>query len=199
MSMQLLSDNELVKLYMNGNEESLSVLVKRHKRRIFSYIYLITRNKALTEDVFQETFFKVIQTLKRQQYNEEGKFLPWILRIAKNLIIDHFRKAKKMPSISTVINDEGEETSIFDIIPDNVDNGRDTEETKQFKDSIRAIVNDLPQDQKEVVIMRTYYDMSFKEIAEITNVSINTSLGRMRYALINLKKMMEEKNIEIYI
>lgn len=199
MSMQLLSDNELVKLYMNGNEESLSVLVKRHKRRIFSYIYLITRNKALTEDVFQETFFKVIQTLKKQQYNEEGKFLPWILRIAKNLIIDHFRKVKKMPSISTIINDEGEETSIFDIIPDNTDNGKDAEETKRFKESIRSIVNDLPQDQKEVVIMRTYYDMSFKEIAEITNVSINTSLGRMRYALINLKKMLEEKNIEIYI
>ncbi len=199
MSMQLLSDNELVKLYMNGNEESLSILVKRHKRRIFSYIYLITRNKSLTEDVFQETFFKVIQTLKRKQYNEEGKFLPWILRIAKNLIIDYFRKVKKMPSISTVINDEGEETSIFDIIPDNTEAVRDTEETRQFKQSIRAIVNDLPRDQKEVVIMRTYYDMSFKEISEMTNVSINTSLGRMRYAMINLKKMLEEKNIEIYI
>ncbi|MES2513753.1 MAG: sigma-70 family RNA polymerase sigma factor [Bacteroidota bacterium] len=197
--MQLLSDNELVKLYMNGNEESLSILVKRHKRRIFSYIYLITRNKSLTEDVFQETFFKVIQTLKRKQYNEEGKFLPWILRIAKNLIIDYFRKVKKMPSISTVINDEGEETSIFDIIPDNTEAVRDTEETRQFKQSIRAIVNDLPRDQKEVVIMRTYYDMSFKEISEMTNVSINTSLGRMRYAMINLKKMLEEKNIEIYI
>jgi RNA polymerase sigma-70 factor (ECF subfamily) len=199
MSMQLLSDNELVKLYMNGNEEYLSVLVKRHKRRIFSYIYLITRNKSLTEDVFQETFFKVIQTLKKQQYNEEGKFLPWILRIAKNLIIDHYRKAKKMPSISTVINDEGEETSIFDIIPEESPSSKDTEETKRFKETIRSIVNDLPQDQKEVVIMRTYYDMSFKEIAEITNVSINTSLGRMRYALINLKKMLEEKNVEIYI
>lgn len=199
MSMQLLNDNELVKLYMNGNEESLSVLVKRHKRRIFSYIYLITRNKALTEDVFQETFFKVIQTLKKQQYNEEGKFLPWILRIAKNLIIDHFRKVKKMPSISFVINEEGEETSIFDIIPDNTTSSKDTEESKHFKVKIRSIVNDLPQDQKEVVIMRTYYDMSFKEIAEVTNVSINTSLGRMRYALINLKKMLEEKNVEIYI
>ena len=197
MSMQLLSDNELVKLYMNGNEESLSVLVKRHKRRIFSY--LITRNKSLTEDVFQETFFKVIQTLKKQQYNEEGKFLPWILRIAKNLIIDHYRKVKKMPSISTVVNDEGEETSIFDIIPEENVSSRDTEETKRFKETIRSIVNDLPQDQKEVVIMRTYYDMSFKEITEITNVSINTSLGRMRYALINLKKMLEEKNVEIYI
>lgn len=198
MSMQLLNDNELVKLYMNGNEESLSVLVKRHKRRIFSYIYLITRNKALTEDVFQETFFKVIQTLKKQQYNEEGKFLPWVLRIAKNLIIDHFRRVKKMPSISSVINDEGEETSIFDIIPDN-STSKDTVEIKQFKEKIRSIVNGLPQDQKEVVIMRTYYDMSFKEIAEVTNVSINTSLGRMRYALINLKKMVEEKNVAIYI
>ena len=199
MSMHLFNDNELVKLYMNGNEESLSILVKRHKRRIFSYIYLITRNKALTEDVFQETFFKVIQTLKKQQYNEEGKFLPWILRIAKNLIIDHFRKIKKMPSISSVINDEGEETSIFDIIPDNSESSKDTPETRMFKKRIRAIVNDLPHDQKEVVIMRTYYDMSFKEISEVTNVSINTSLGRMRYALINLKKILEEKNVEIYI
>ena len=199
MSMHLLSDNELVKLYMNGNEESLSILVKRHKRRIFSYIYLITRNKALTEDVFQETFFKVIQTLKKQQYNEEGKFLPWILRIAKNLIIDHFRKIKKMPSIASVINDEGEETSIFDIIPDNSESSKDTPETRQFKKQIRSIVNDLPYDQKEVVIMRIYYDMSFKEIAEVTNVSINTSLGRMRYALINMKKILEEKNVEIYI
>jgi RNA polymerase sigma-70 factor (ECF subfamily) len=104
-----------------------------------------------------------------------------------------------MPSISTVINDEGEETSIFDIIPEENTLSKDTEETKRFKETIRSIVNDLPQDQKEVVIMRTYYDMSFKEIAEITNVSINTSLGRMRYALINLKKMLEEKNVEIYI
>lgn len=197
MSMQLLNDNELVKLYMSGNEESLSVLVQRHKRRIFSYIYMITRSKVLTEDIFQETFFKVIQTLKKEQYNEEGKFLPWILRIAKNLIIDHFRKVKKMPSISSVINDEGEETSIFDIIPDNTESPKDTVESRVLKKQIRSIVNDLPKDQKEVVILRTYYDMSFKDIAEITNVSINTSLGRMRYALINLKKLLEERNVEI--
>ena len=199
MSIQLLSDNELVKLYMNGNEDSLSVLITRHKRRIFSYLYLITRNKELTEDIFQETFFKVILTLKKGQYNEEGKFLPWTLRIAKNLMIDHFRRIKKMPSISSVTNDEGEKVDIFDIIPEQCSESRDKVETKQFKMAIRNIVGELPQDQKEVVIMRTYYDMSFKEIAEITNVSINTSLGRMRYALINLKKMMEEKNIEVYI
>jgi RNA polymerase sigma factor (sigma-70 family) len=199
MSIQLLSDNELIHFYINGNEEALSVLVKRHKRRIFSYIFLITRNKALTEDVFQDTFFKVIQTLKKGQYNEEGKFLPWILRIAKNLIIDHFRKIKKMPGIAYVINEEGEETSIFDIIPEPNASTKETEEAKLFKKQIRTIVNELPAEQKEVVIMRTYYDMSFKEISEITNVSINTSLGRMRYALINLKKMLEEKNVAIYV
>jgi RNA polymerase sigma-70 factor (ECF subfamily) len=199
MSIQLLSDNELINFYINGNEEALSVLVKRHKRRIFSYIFLITRNKALTEDVFQDTFFKVIQTLKKGQYNEEGKFLPWILRIAKNLIIDHFRKIKKLPGIAYVINEEGEETSIFDIIPEQNTSTKDTEEARLFKKQIRTIVNELPAEQKEVVIMRTYYDMSFKEISEITNVSINTSLGRMRYALINLKKILEEKNVAIYI
>lgn len=197
MSMQLLSDNELVKLYMSGNEESLSILVTRHKRRIYSYVYLIIKDKELTEDIFQETFFKVIQTLKKEQYNEEGKFLPWVLRIAKNLVIDHFRKIKKMPSISSVTNSEGEKVDIFDIIPEV--SSKDPQETKQFKETIKALVNELPSDQKEVVIMRTYYDMSFKEIADITNVSINTSLGRMRYALINLKKMLEEKNVEIYI
>jgi RNA polymerase sigma-70 factor (ECF subfamily) len=199
MSMQLLSDNELVKLYMNGNEESLSILVKRHKRRIFSYLYLISRNKELTEDIFQETFFKVIQTLKKRQYNEEGKFLPWVLRIAKNLMIDHFRKIKKMPSISSVTNDEGERVDIFDIIPEPTSNSKDANETKEFKELIRNVVGELPPDQKEVVIMRTYYDMSFKEIAEVTDVSINTALGRMRYALINLKKMLEEKNVEVFI
>jgi RNA polymerase sigma factor (sigma-70 family) len=199
MCMNSFSDNELVKLYIEGNEESLSVLIKRHKRRIYSYIYLVIRNRELAEDMFQETFFKVIQTLKRQQYNEEGKFLPWVLRIAKNLMIDHFRKVKKMPSISVVLNDEGEETNIFDIIPNDMENKKNDQETKQIKNTIRSIVNNLPQDQKEVVIMRTYYDMSFKEIADLTNVSINTSLGRMRYALINMKKMLDERKEAVLI
>jgi len=178
---------------MEGSEDALAVLVKRHKRRLYTYIYLVIRNRELAEDMFQETFFKVIQTLKRKQYNEEGKFLPWVLRIAKNLMIDHFRKVKKMPSISVVLNDEGEETDIFDVMPCESENKKNTEEVKQIKHTIRSVVNNLPQDQKEVVIMRTYYDMSFKEIADLTNVSINTSLGRMRYALINMKKMLEEK------
>lgn len=197
MSMQYLSDNELVHLYINGNEKALEVLVVRHKRKIFSYIYLITRDRNLTEDVFQETFFKVIQTLKRNQYNEEGKFLPWILRIAKNLIIDHYRKVKKMPSVPVIINDEGEKTEIFDLI--SADQNESHEINTEFKKNIRGLIKDLPIEQREVVVMRTYYDMSFKEIAELTNVSINTSLGRMRYALINLKKMMEDKKIEVYL
>lgn len=195
--MQYLSDNELVHLYINGNEKALEVLVVRHKRKIFSYIYLITRDRNLTEDVFQETFFKVIQTLKRNQYNEEGKFLPWILRIAKNLIIDHYRKVKKMPSVPVIINDEGEKTEIFDLI--SADQNESHEINTEFKKNIRGLIKDLPIEQREVVVMRTYYDMSFKEIAELTNVSINTSLGRMRYALINLKKMMEDKKIEVYL
>lgn len=196
MSMQLLSDNELVNRYVNGDENSLAILVKRHKRRIYSFLYMATRDKELSEDLFQETFFKVIQTLKKQQYNEEGKFLPWVLRIAKNLMIDYFRKTKKMPSISSVTNEEGERVDIFDIIPCEENSFKTNEkETKEFKQSIKNLINELPADQKEVVMMRTYYDMSFKEISEMTNVSINTSLGRMRYALINLKKMMEEQNL----
>jgi RNA polymerase sigma-70 factor (ECF subfamily) len=195
MSIQLLNDNELVQLYIGGNEESLSVLLNRHKRKIFSSIIVVVKNKALAEDIFQDTFFKVIQTLKRGQYNEEGKFLPWVIRIARNLIIDHFRRIKKMPPVPVYINDEGEEVSVFNTLASD-DEGADINETQKFKKSIRSIINELPTDQREVVIMRTYYDMSFKEIADFTNVSINTALGRMRYGLLNLKKMIEEKNLE---
>lgn len=195
MSIQLLNDNELVQLYIGGNEESLSVLLNRHKRKIFSSIIVVVKNKALAEDIFQDTFFKVIQTLKRGQYNEEGKFLPWVIRIARNLIIDHFRRIKKMPPVPVYINEEGEEVSVFNTLASD-DEGADINETQKFKKSIRSIINELPTDQREVVIMRTYYDMSFKEIADFTNVSINTALGRMRYGLLNLKKMIEEKNLE---
>lgn len=197
MSIQLLNDNELVQLYIGGNEESLSILLNRHKRKIFSSIMVVVKNKALAEDIFQDTFFKVIQTLKRGQYSEEGKFLPWVIRIARNLIIDHFRRIKKMPPVPVYVNDEGEEVSVFNTLasderePDNFD------ETAKFKKSMRTIINELPGDQREVVIMRTYYDMSFKEIADVTNVSINTALGRMRYGLLNLKKLIEEKNLEV--
>lgn len=199
MSIQRLEDNELVQLYINGNEESLAVLLQRHKRRIFSSIVIVVRDKALAEDLFQDTFFKVIQTLKRNQYSEEGKFLPWVLRIARNLIIDHFRKNKKLPTVPVYVNEDGEEVDVFSTIPSDDDGFKSKEEYSAFKKKIRVMVSKLPDEQKEVVIMRMYYDMSFKEIADFCNVSINTSLGRMRYALINLKKMIEESKTEVYI
>lgn len=197
MSIQLLNDNELVQLYIGGNEESLSVLLTRHKRKIFSSIMVVVKNKALAEDIFQDTFFKVIQTLKRGQYSEEGKFLPWVIRIARNLIIDHFRRIKKMPPVPVYLNEEGEEVSVFNTLASDTAEPDNFDETAKFKKSIRSIINELPSDQREVVIMRTYYDMSFKEIADVTNVSINTALGRMRYGLLNLKKLIAEKNLEV--
>jgi RNA polymerase sigma-70 factor (ECF subfamily) len=196
MSIKLLNDNELVQLYIGGNEESLSVLLQRHKRKIFSSIIVVVKNQALAEDVFQDTFFKVIQTLKRGQYSEEGKFLPWVIRIARNLIIDHFRRVKKMPPMPVYVNEEGEEISVFHSLSSE-DSESGTEDYTKFKKSIRNLISELPEDQREVVLMRMYYDMSFKEIADFTNVSINTALGRMRYALFNLKKMIEEKKLDL--
>src|SRR4051812_28917573 len=182
MSIQMLNDNELVKLYIGGNEECLSTLLLRHKRKVFTSIIIVVKDQALAEDIFQDTFYKVIQTLKRGQYSEEGKFLPWVIRIARNLIIDHFRKAKKMPPMPVYINEEGEEVSVFNSLASSNEDGLRDEQVK-FKKCIRNLIGELPNDQREVVLMRIYYDMSFKEISEFTSVSINTALGRMRYAL----------------
>jgi RNA polymerase sigma factor (sigma-70 family) len=198
MSIQLLNDNELVQLYIGGNEESLAVLLTRHKRKIFSSIIMVVKDHQLAEDIFQDTFFKVIQTLKKGQYNEEGKFLSWVIRIARNLIIDHFRRAKKMPPVPVYVNDEGEEVSVFNSLA-SPDDDQSSVEAAKFKKSIRDLINQLPNDQREVVLMRIYYDMSFKEISDFTSVSINTALGRMRYALFNLKKMIAEKNMEVVL
>jgi RNA polymerase sigma-70 factor (ECF subfamily) len=198
MSMQTMEDNQLVEIYIKGSEDALAELITRHKRRIYTFIFLIVRKKDLAEDIFQDTFVKVIQTLKRGQYYEDGKFLPWVLRISRNLIIDHFRRIKKMPTLNFIKNEDGEETDIFSILP-LVQPEYEQTDKQEFRQVMRKLIDVLPMEQKEVLMMRMYYDMSFKEIAEITNVSINTSLGRMRYALINLKKMLEEKNIEIYI
>ncbi len=195
MSIQSLNDNELVQLYIQGNEQSLEVLLNRHKRKIFSCILIVVRDKQLAEDIFQDTFFKVIQTLKRGMYNEEGKFLPWVIRISRNLIIDYFRKAKKMPPMPVYVNEDGEEISVFNSLAS--EDTTEIRETSKFKKSVRNLINELPNDQREVVLMRMYYDMSFKEISEFTNVSINTALGRMRYALFNLKKMIEERKMEV--
>lgn len=196
MSMQLMDDNKLVKLYVKGNEDALKHLIIRHKQRVYSHIYLLVRNRELTEDFFQDTFFKVIQSLKGGHYYEDGKFGAWVIRIAHNLVIDHFRKNKKMPLIPNVVNEDGEEVDIFSVLRIE-EEGKSAEEKKHIKKTMRLLIDELPYEQKEVLIMRTYYDMSFKEIAEATDSSINTALGRMRYALINLKKMLEEKRLEV--
>jgi len=196
MSIQNLDDNRLVNLYIKGNEEALAILIKRHKQKVYSCIYLLVRNRTLTEDFFQDTFVKVIQSLKSGNYYEDGKFSAWLLRIARNLVIDYFRKNKKMQTVPNVVNEDGEEVDIFSILKIESDD-RSAEEKMYIKKTMRSLIEELPYEQKEVVIMRAYYDMSFKEISDMTNVSINTALGRMRYSLINLKKMMEERQIEI--
>jgi RNA polymerase sigma factor (sigma-70 family) len=196
MSIQHLDDNRLVNLYIKGNEEALAILIKRHKQKVYSCIYLLVRDRTLTEDFFQDTFVKVIQSLKSGNYYEDGKFGAWLQRIAKNLVIDYFRKNKKMKTVPNIVNEDGEEVDIFSIL--NIESyDRSAEEKMYIKKTMRSLIEELPYEQKEVVIMRAYYDMSFKEISDMTNVSINTALGRMRYSLINLKKMMEEKQIEI--
>ncbi|MEI6020141.1 MAG: sigma-70 family RNA polymerase sigma factor [Bacteroidota bacterium] len=194
MSIQNLKDNELVEQYINGNENCLPILLNRHQRKIFSSIMMVVQDRQLTEDIFQDTFIKVIQTLKRGQYNEEGKFAPWVIRIARNLVIDHYRRLRKMPRAPVFVNEDGEESNVFSGIAS--DNTADADALKPIlKKNVRNLINELPEDQREVVLMRIYYDMSFKEIAEFRNISINTALGRMRYALFNLKKMIEEKNL----
>ena len=190
MSVLNLNDSELVRLYINGDEPALSVLIKRHKTKIYNFIYSKIGDEVLTEDVFQDTFIKVINTLKRKKYNEEGKFLSWVMRIAHNLVIDHFRKENRMPKY-----DNTGEFDIFLLIKDEELNIERKLIKSQIETDVKFLIEELPEEQKEVLVMRHYKDLSFKEIAENTGVSINTALGRMRYALINLKKMIDEKNI----
>ncbi len=188
-----LNDNVLVQRFIDGDQKSLEILIHRHKSRIFSYIMLIVKNQELAEDIFQETFIKVIRSLKRGKYVENGKFVSWVLRIAHNLIIDHFRKEKLQATIS---NDSLE----VDLFNSRKFSDRTIEEemvNNQIMKEVRELIKELPEDQQQVVYMRHYMDMSFKEIAEQTDVSINTALGRMRYALINLRKIIKEKNIEL--
>lgn len=190
MESTLISDSVLVCNYINGNEKSLEVLILRHKQRIFSFILSKVLDRDLAEDIFQDTFIKVINTLKRGAYNEEGKFLPWVMRIAHNLIIDHFRRQKRIPTFKNT-----DEFDIFSVISDDVLNIEKQLIKNQILDDVTSLVEELPDDQKEVLVMRLFKDMSFKEIAENTDVSINTALGRMRYALINLRKLIEKHQI----
>ncbi len=188
------TDADLVKNYINGSEIALETLVNRHKLQIFNFINSKINDKDTSEDIFQDTFIKVIRTLKNGLYNEEGKFLPWIMRIAHNLVIDHFRKSNRIPTI-----ENKEEFDIFQFVSDTAPNAENILIEDQILKDIQKLIQELPDDQKEVLIMRLYRDMSFKEIAENTKVSINTALGRMRYAIINLRKLIEDYKIVLEV
>jgi RNA polymerase sigma-70 factor (ECF subfamily) len=190
MANVVITDAVLVKSYIDGDENALSVLIKRHQSKIYGFIYSKVSDRDIADDIFQDTFIKVIKTLKLNSYNEEGKFLPWVMRISHNLIVDHFRKNKKMPMFR-----ETEEFSIFSIMTDNSPNIENRIITEQVESDLKRLIDELPDDQKEVLQMRIYQDLSFKEIADMTGVSINTALGRMRYALMNLRKVIEKNKI----
>ncbi len=188
MKFQQYNDQDLIKLYLSGDESVLEELLKRHKSKIFTSIYLLVKDQYLAEDIFQDTFIKVINTLRSGRYNEEGKFLPWVMRIAHNLVIDYFRKEKRTPTITSA-----DGTDVLNMLQIFEENAEDRMLREQTHSDLRAMIQQLPDDQKEVLIMRHYGDLSFKEIADLTGVSINTALGRMRYALGNLRKMMKVK------
>lgn len=192
MSMHLISDQDLVKKYMAGQENALAVLIGRHKQKIFTSIILFTKNREQAEDLFQDTFVKIIDSLRRGKYYEDGKFLPWAMRIAHNLCIDNYRKKKRTPVIS-----KSDDYDIFELLGQSEGNGMDKMIADETKTKVRKLVDALPNEQREVVILRHYAELSFKEIAKMTNVSINTALGRMRYALINMRKMVEEGQISM--
>lgn len=194
MQLSHFTEKQLVQTYLKGNEAAIEELINRHKEAVYTYIICKVRNQALAEDLFQDTFIKVINTIKRRKYNDEGKFLPWVMRIAHNLIVDHYRKSNRMNTTTG-----GENFDIFDIIKNTEKNVEQQLEKEQTLQDVKALIKFLPADQKEVLMMRLYFDMSFKEISEATNVSINTALGRMRYALINLRKMIAERNLNISI
>ena len=189
-----LSDSELVALYLKGDSKSFEALIQKHKNKIYAFILSKIRNRDLAEDIFQDTFIKVINSLQKGKYNEEGKFLPWVMRIANNLVIDYFRKSKKMRTIAPT-----DDFDIFDILQDGEKNIEDNLVNNQIHKDLRKLIEHLPEDQKEVLNMRYYAELSFKEISECTGVSINTALGRMRYALINLRKLIDTHQLDLQL
>ncbi|MBN2350532.1 MAG: sigma-70 family RNA polymerase sigma factor [Bacteroidales bacterium] len=195
MKQHNLSDYELVQRFIYGNKESIELLVNRHRKKIYTYIFLIVKDQHLAEDIFQDTFIKVIKSLLDGKYRDNGKFLSWVLRIAHNLIIDHFRKEKQL---NTYSNDDYE-SDLFNSRKFSDKNIEDEIIYDQITNDVKNLIHELPEDQKEVVILRHYCGLSFKEISEQTNVSINTALGRMRYALINLRKLVKEKNLSLTV
>ena len=189
-----LTDQVLIKNFLNGDNKSFEELLSRHKNRVFAFIMSKVKNRDITEDIFQDTFIKVINSLKKGKYNEEGKFLPWMMRISHNLVIDHFRKESKMRKIRPT-----SEFDIFDILDDGRKNQEDLMIQTQVHADLNILIEQLPEDQKEVLKMRYFEDLSFKKISELTGASINTALGRMRYALINLRKLAEKQHIDLQI
>jgi RNA polymerase sigma-70 factor (ECF subfamily) len=187
-------DQILVSNYINGDESALAVLIKRHKQKVFSYVRMLVKDVQVAEDIFQDVFLKVIHTLKSGNYNEEGKFLPWVMRIAHNLSIDHFRRAKRMP-MANQSQKEDDEYDVFRTISDTDETIEGKIVKAQILQDVKRLIKELPAEQQEVIILRHYADMSFQEIADFTNVSINTALGRMRYALINLRRIVKDKEI----
>jgi RNA polymerase sigma factor (sigma-70 family) len=187
-----LNDQQIIQMYISGDANALSTLVTRYKDKIFTSIYLLVKDKYLAEDLFQDAFIRIIDTIRGGRYTDEGKFLPWAMRIAHNLCVDHFRKVKRNPTIKT-----SEDRDIFDVLNFSEDGVDARIMNEQTSDKVRRMIDMLPEDQREVIILRHYADMSFKEIAQLTNCSINTALGRMRYGLLNLRKMMTEKQIAL--
>ena len=190
MQAHVISEQELIGKYLTGYEPALEQISRRHKSRVCSYILMVVKDKDLAEDLFQDTFIKVINTFRSGQYKEEGKFIQWVMRIAHNLIIDYFRKAKRIP-----VMENNDDYDIFDKVRIPVESIEEMLITEQIHRDVKKLIDYLPKEQKEVLVMRHYDDMSFKDIAETTNVSINTALGRMRYALINLRKLVKEKDV----
>ena len=193
MLLSNLSDQVLVKKYINGDNYSFEVLLNRHKSRVFAFIMSKIKNKDLSEDIFQDTYVKVVNSLQKGKYNEEGKFLPWVMRIAHNLVIDHFRKQKKMHMVRS-----NNDFDIFDVIKDDNINVDDRLIRDQIFSDLRSLINLLPNDQKEVLMMRYFEEMSFKKIAAHFDISINTALGRMRYALINLRVLKKKRHVDLH-
>lgn len=197
MYLDQVDEKILVKEYLNGNEAAFEKLLRKNQGKVFGYIMKMVRNEELANDIFQDTFVKVIRTLKGGKYNEEGKFLPWVMRIAHNLIIDHFRKDKKMPIAGRGNGNDEDEFDIFNILKIEDANIEDNIIYAQILEDVKGLVEYLPQDQQEIIEMRIFMGMSFKDIAERCDVSINTALGRMRYALINLRKLVREKDLQL--
>lgn len=182
------SDNDLVAAYMNGDRQAFEVLLSRHKNKIYNYILSLIKDRALADDIFQDTHIKVVNTLRNGNYRNEGKYIQWVMRIAHNLVIDHFRRSQRFPTIRTDDNFD-----IFDVLGNSEESIEQKLIREQINDDVKKLIRQLPEEQRKVLVMRHYSNMSFKDIAAKTDVSINTALGRMRYALINLRRMAEEK------